>query len=75
MEACRVLAHCLKDKHKPESQALDWSRWMQKACEEAIEALENSADVKALKKPGSRQDWGTHRTPPPGHVAPGDPGS
>ena len=75
MEACRVLAHILKDKMKPEDtwrpEREDWSRFLQKACEEAVEALENHEHVKDLKlrSSGSWSSWGTHQVPVPGAPA------
>ena len=50
MEACRVLAHCLKDKHKDQHQNENMSRFLQKASEEATEALNNHDKVKGLYK-------------------------
>ena len=55
MECCRVLAHCLKDKQKdPEDLGAhdprDWSRWMSRACEEAIEALQDPSKVRGLRR-------------------------
>ena len=50
MEACRILAHCLKDKHKDQHQNENMSRFLQKACEEAIEALNHYDKAKDLYK-------------------------
>ena len=63
MEACRVLAHTMKDKIKPQDayrsswyadpekpEKQDWSGFMVKACKESIEALEEPAEVYSLKR-------------------------
>ena len=49
----------------------DWSRFMQKACEESLDALENHDHVKGLwpQSGGSWSGWDTMGVPAPG--APG----
>jgi hypothetical protein len=78
-EACRVLAHIFKDKSKAPDDVIGgprgWSRFLQKACEETVEALENHADVKGLKhSTSSWKDWNAYTPSPPGHSGPGDAG-
>lgn len=75
MEASRVLAHVLKDKLKPEDSWKpprdDWSRFMQRACEEAMDALEHHEHVKSLILQSSGSSaWRSQHVP-----APGGPGS
>ena len=57
MEACRVLAHMLKDKSKGNYDIehvsgidgkQDWSRFMEVACNEAIECLDDPAALRSL---------------------------
>ena len=79
MEASRVLAHVLKDKMKPEESwkpgREDWSRFMQRACEEAIEALENHQHLRSLPLQSSGSaSWGTQHVPAPGDPAGSDDG-
>ena len=80
MEACRVLAHIFKDKCKDldevtaalTAEPRGWSRYLQKACEEAIEALENWKDVKDLvHTTSSRSDWNAYTPAPPPPARPG----
>ena len=83
MEACRVLAHIFKDKNKnladwvPDQR--NWSKFMHRACDEAIDALKVPAHVRDLRHPG--KGWSDHRhfgpgAPPPGkggHAVPPPP--
>jgi hypothetical protein len=75
MEACRVLEHIFKDKSKdmdnlaPETR--NWSRFLQKACEEAIEDLEDPEHVQSLKHMRSSwNDWNGYKVAPPGPAGP-----
>ena len=70
-EACRILAHMLKDKQKQGDfhDPGTWSKWMKKACLESIEALENWNHVKDLNRLGTKHDWDNY------HGDPGEPGS
>ena len=75
MEACRVLAHIFKDKCKDADEVTaehrGWPRYLQKACEEAIEALEHWEDVKDLKlTTSSWSDWSAYTPPPPAGAGP-----
>ena len=81
MEASRVLAHTLKDKMKNLEEydpyrppRDDWSRFLQNACEEAIEALETPEEVKTLprRNTGGYKGFGKKGPEPPG--PPGPPG-
>ena len=77
MEACRVLAHIFKDKSKDADEVIaeprGWPRYLQRACEEAIEALEHCKDVKGLKHNTSRwSDWNAYTPAPPAPARPGD---
>ena len=74
MEANRVLAHVLKDKMKPEDAWRpgrdDWSRYLQKACDESIEALEHWRDVKSLRlEQKGPSAWCSQQVPAPGDPA------
>ena len=76
-EACRVLAHSFRDKPKAPDEAVpeprNWSRFLQKACEEAIEALEHHMHVKDLKSnTSSWKDWSAYPPAPPAPPGPGD---
>ena len=76
MEACRILAHMLKDKERsmddlrePRRQHLgqDWSAYLLHSCSEAMEALDNPAEVRGLPK--RSRSWSAHETylpSPPG---------
>ena len=71
MEACRILAHMFKDKSKNLEHAVpddrDWSAFLRKSCDEAIEALEDPEHVKTLKRgKSSWQDWSAYNVAPPG---------
>ncbi len=69
MEACRVLAHIFKDKSKDQEyvHGPNWSRFVQKACEEAIEALEDPTHVKSMQRNGGGwKDWNAYNVGPPG---------
>jgi hypothetical protein len=70
-EAARILAHMLKDKSKNAQdwrpERTDWSRFLQKACEEAIEALEDPENLRELKNMHSGKGFGTYSAGPPGH--------
>ena len=77
MEACRVLAHMLKDKERrmddPRRQRLeqDWSAYLLKSCKEAMEALEHPAEVHLLQgRSRGRSAHGTYLPPPPGPSGP-----
>ena len=77
MEACRVLAHIFKDKSKDADEVTaeprGWSRYLQRASEEAIEALEHWKDVKELLHTTSRRsDWNAYTPAPPPPARPGD---
>ena len=76
MEACRVLAHIFKDKSKDADKVSagprGWSRYLQRACEEAFEALEHWQDVKDLKDTTSSwSDWNAYTPAPPAPAGPG----
>ena len=71
MEACRVLAHMLKDKEKsldePRRNYDDWSAYLSSACRESTEALENPAEVHRLQsRSRGWQAHGTYLPTPPG---------
>ena len=77
MEACRVLAHIFKDKSKDADEVIaeprGWPRYLQRASEEAIEALEHWKDVKdLLHTTSSRSDWNAYTPAPPPPARPGD---
>ena len=77
MEACRVLAHIFKDKSKDADEVIAepraWSRYLQKACEEAIDALEHGKDVKDLKHTTSSwKDWNAYTPAPQARKRPAD---
>ena len=77
MEACRVLAHIFKDKSKDVGEIIvqprAWSRYLQKACEEAIDALEHGKDVKDLKHTTSSwKDWNAYTLSAKALKRPGD---
>ena len=69
MEACRVLAHTLKDKHKDLEDwrypVEDWSRYLHKACEEAYEALDSHEEVQQLVSMQWTGGWKKHYIAPP----------
>ena len=76
MEACRVLAHIFKDKCKDADEVIaehrGWSRYLQRACEEAFEALEHWQNVKDLKLTASSwSDWNAYTPAPPAAAGPG----
>ena len=70
-EASRILAHMLKDKMKHEETYWEmrdsWSGFLAKACNEALEALDDPQHVKTLKleRKGARA-WMNMSVPPPG---------
>ena len=71
MEACRILAHTLKDKSKDLDQYREprdnWSRFMQRACEEAIEALQDPEHLNELRQvKGGYKGFGKASAGPPG---------
>jgi hypothetical protein len=71
MEACRILAHALKDKNKSledyKEPRDDWSRFMQRASEEAIDALKDPAHLKDLRQyHGGYKGFGKMHAGPPG---------
>jgi len=75
-EACRALARIVKDKPKAPDEVVEeprnWSRFLQKACEEAIEALEHHMHVKGLKHNTSTwKDWNAYPPAPPAPPGPG----
>ena len=77
MEACRVLAHIFKDKPKDADEIIGerktWSRYLQRASEEAIEALEHWKDVKDLKHTTSSwNDWSAYTPAPQARKRPAD---
>ena len=74
-EACRVLAHIFKDKPKAPDEVVaeprDWPKFLQKAREEAIEALEAHMHVKGLKHSASSwKDWSAYAPAPPAPSGP-----
>ena len=76
MEACRVLARIFKDKCKDADEVIaehrGWSRYLQRACEEAFEALEHWQNVKDLKlTTSSWSDWNAYTPAPPAAAGPG----
>ena len=58
-EGNKVLYHCFKDKYVAGTNFCEWRNsnftgYVKRACEEAIEALEDPANVWALRKPPTR---------------------
>ena len=77
-EANRILAHILKDKEKNptgggkgpgKAPRTDWSRFMERACKEALEALDDPASLKDLRNLAANQGYkgfGAEPVQPPG---------
>ena len=61
-EACKILAHMLKDKQRPREQPRPWGAYLRTSCEEAFEALEDAAHVHDLHLP-DRQRRGPGAAP------------
>ena len=72
MEACRILAHLLKDKMKEQDPGKpqdprNWSRWFQRTSEEAIEAMAVPDEVRNLRRyQTGKGAWGSYQVPAPG---------
>ena len=74
-EGCRIPAHIFKDTSRldddwvPENK--DWSRFMERACDEAMEALIcwNRVEDLRLKSNGSWRNWGAFQVTTPSDAA------